>query len=143
MVVKEAGDDVGADGVARQFRRDGRRQPHRVQARVHLQSDATEGVGAVEACVVCMARLVGKMRGLIESLKGCMNIACMYSRAKLLIGTKLPGSPSDLNTGNRIEGATGCPNWCRPLRPLFHFLCSNLKANPVQSVPSGYFARFY
>ena len=43
----------------------------------------------------------------------------------------LPGSPSDLNTGNRIEGATGCPSWCRPLRPLFHFLCSNLKANPV------------
>ena len=24
--------------------------------------------------------------------------------------------------GNRIEGATGCPSWCRPLRPLFHFL---------------------
>ena len=23
--------------------------------------------------------------------------------------------------GNRIEGATGCPSWCRPLRPLFHF----------------------
>ena len=43
----------------------------------------------------------------------------------------VPGSPSDLNTGNRIEGATGCPRWCRPLRPLFHFLCSNLKANPV------------
>ena len=30
-----------------------------------------------------------------------------------------------------MEGATGCPSWCRPLRPLFHFLCSNLKANPV------------
>ena len=44
---------------------------------------------------------------------------------------KVPGSLSDLNTGNRIEGATGCPSWCRPLRPLFHFLCSNLKANPV------------
>ena len=24
--------------------------------------------------------------------------------------------------GNRIEGASGCPSWCRPLRPLFHFL---------------------
>ena len=24
--------------------------------------------------------------------------------------------------GNRIEGATGCPSWCRPLCPLFHFL---------------------
>ena len=24
--------------------------------------------------------------------------------------------------GNRIEGTTGCPSWCRPLRPLFHFL---------------------
>ena len=24
----------------------------------------------------------------------------------------LPGSPSDLNTGNRTEGATGCPSWC-------------------------------
>ena len=23
--------------------------------------------------------------------------------------------------GNRVEGATGCPSWCRPLRPLFHF----------------------
>ena len=23
--------------------------------------------------------------------------------------------------GKRIEGATGCPSWCRPLRPLFHF----------------------
>ena len=43
----------------------------------------------------------------------------------------LPGSPSDLNTGNGTEGATGCPSWCRPLRPLFHYLCSNLKANPV------------
>ena len=38
----------------------------------------------------------------------------------------VPGSPSDLNTGNRIESATGCPSWCRPLRPLFHFLCSIL-----------------
>ena len=45
--------------------------------------------------------------------------------------TEVPGSPSNLNTGNRIEGATGCPSWCRPLRPLFHFLCTNLKANPV------------
>ena len=25
--------------------------------------------------------------------------------------------------GKRIEGATGCPSWCRPLRPLFYFLC--------------------
>ena len=23
-------------------------------------------------------------------------------------------------------GATGCPSWCRPLHPLFHFLCSIL-----------------
>ena len=45
--------------------------------------------------------------------------------------SNVPGSPSDLNTGNGTEGATGCPSWCRPLRPLFHFLCSNLKANPV------------
>ena len=30
--------------------------------------------------------------------------------------TNVPGSPSDLNTGNRIEGSTGCPSWCRPLR---------------------------
>ena len=27
------------------------------------------------------------------------------------------------NTGNRTEGATGCPSWCRPLPPLFYFLC--------------------
>ena len=28
--------------------------------------------------------------------------------------------------GNIIEGVTGCPSWCRPLRPLFHILCSIL-----------------
>ena len=49
----------------------------------------------------------------------------------IVVKTYLPGSPSDLNTGNRIEGATSCPSWCRQFRPLFHFLCSNLKANPV------------
>ena len=59
----------------------------------------------------------------------------MYSGYQIIwhrIIKYVPGSPSDLNTGNRIEGATGCPSWCRPLRPLFHFLCSNLKANPVE-----------
>ena len=53
------------------------------------------------------------------------------SELPTLMRQQLQGSPSDLNTGNRIEGATGCPSWCRLLRPLFHFLCSNLKANPV------------
>ena len=28
-----------------------------------------------------------------------------------------------MDTGNRIEGATGCPSWCVPLHHLFHFLC--------------------
>ena len=43
----------------------------------------------------------------------------------------LPGSPSDLNTGNGIEGAMVCTSLGSLLRPLFYFLCSNLKANPV------------
>ena len=46
-------------------------------------------------------------------------------------GTDLPGSPSDLNTGNGTEGAMVCTSLGRLLRPLFYFLCSNLKANPV------------
>ena len=41
------------------------------------------------------------------------------------------GSPSDLNTGNGIEGAIVCTSLGSLLRPLFYFLCSNLKANPV------------
>ena len=28
----------------------------------------------------------------------------------------------DMKRRPGIEGATGCPSWCRPLRPLFHFL---------------------
>ena len=52
--------------------------------------------------------------------------------------SSVPGLPSDLNTGNRIEGATGCPSWCRPLRPLFR---SNLKANPVHYFGYGVVAR--
>ena len=47
----------------------------------------------------------------------------------------VPGSPSDLNTGNRIEGATGCPSWCRPLRPLFYFLCYIHFSLSVQQTP--------
>ena len=49
VVVAVPGDDVGADAVARQLGRDGRRQPHRPQARVHPQRDAAEGVRAVKA----------------------------------------------------------------------------------------------
>ena len=65
-----------------------------------------------------------------------LNIFSVRSvRARSLLSQPLlhtvPGTPSDLNTGNSTEGATGCPSWCRPLRPRFHFLCSNLKANPV------------
>ena len=37
-----------------------------------------------------------------------------------------------MNTGNRIEGAKRCPSRCRPLRPLFHFLCSVLYIHRVQ-----------
>ena len=43
----------------------------------------------------------------------------------------VPGSPSDLNTGNGTEGAIVCTSLGSLLRPLFYFLCSNLKANPV------------
>ena len=43
----------------------------------------------------------------------------------------LLGSPSDLNTGNGREGAMVCTSLGSLLRPLFYFLCSNLKANPV------------
>ena len=50
VVVVEARDHVGADGVARQLRRHRRRQPHRVQARVDAEGDAAEGVRAVEPC---------------------------------------------------------------------------------------------
>ena len=35
-----------------------------------------------------------------------------------MVDLLIPGSPSDLNTGNRIEGVTGCPSWCRPLAYL-------------------------
>ena len=38
------------------------------------------------------------------------------------------GSPSDLNTGNGTEGAMVCTSLGSLLRPLFYFLCSNLKA---------------
>ena len=51
VVVAVPGHDVGADAVARQLGRDGRRQPHRPQARVHPQRDAAEGVRAVKACI--------------------------------------------------------------------------------------------
>ena len=39
---------------------------------------------------------------------------------------RAPCGYGGLNTGNRSKGATGCPSWCRPLHPLFHFLCSIL-----------------
>ena len=44
----------------------------------------------------------------------------------------VPGSPSDLNTGNGTEGAMVYIILGSLLRPLFYFLCSNLKVNPVQ-----------
>ena len=48
---------------------------------------------------------------------------------------KVPGSPSDLNTGNGTEGAMVCTKLGSLLRPLFYFLCSNLKTNPVHFSP--------
>ena len=45
--------------------------------------------------------------------------------------SSVPGSPSDLNAGNGIEGAMVCTSLGSLLRPLFYFLCSNVKANPV------------
>ena len=46
-------------------------------------------------------------------------------------GSDVPGSPSDLNTGNGTEDAMVCTSLVSLLCPLFYFLCSNLKANPV------------
>ena len=43
----------------------------------------------------------------------------------------VPGSPSDLNTGNGTEGVMVCTSLGSLLLPLFYYLCSNLKANPV------------
>ena len=51
-----------------------------------------------------------------------------YPTETVLSNKILPGSPSDLNTGNGTEGAMVCTSLGSP---LFHFLCSNLKANPV------------
>ena len=48
--------------------------------------------------------------------------------------------PCGLNTGNRIEGAIGCPSWCRPLYPLLYMLCSILLIHRVQS-PSDLYIR--
>ena len=49
VIVVEAGYHVGAYAVARQLCRHGRRQPNRLQARVHPQRDAAVGALAVEA----------------------------------------------------------------------------------------------
>ena len=49
----------------------------------------------------------------------------------------VPGSPSYLNTGG-IDCAMVCTCLGSLLRPLFYFLCSNLKAKPVQCSWSGY-----
>ena len=51
-----------------------------------------------------------------------------------------------MNTGNRIEGATSCPSWCRPLCPLFQFLCSILFIHRVVlrcDLPSQQSAKIY
>ena len=50
----------------------------------------------------------------------------------------IPGSPLDLNTGNGTEGAMACTILGSLLRPLFYFLCSNLKAKPVHYLDSNY-----
>ena len=54
------------------------------------------------------------------------------------LALQIPGSPSDLNTGNGTEGAMVCTSLGRRLRPLFYFLCSNLKANPVQCISTAH-----
>ena len=59
------------------------------------------------------------------------------SRMHVLIRLFLPGSPSDMNTGNGIEGAVVCTSLGSLLGPLFDFLYSNLKANPVCIQCSG------
>ena len=52
----------------------------------------------------------------------------------LQVGAIVLGSPSDLNTGNGTEGAMVCTSLGSLLRPLFYFLCSNLKTNPVDVI---------
>ena len=59
-----------------------------------------------------------------------MNTAAILFRTPRVFA-HVPGSPSDLNTGNGTEGAMVCTSLGSLLRPLFYFLCSNLKANPV------------
>ena len=55
------------------------------------------------------------------------------SDLSLILSSILPGSPSDLNTGNGTEGAMVCTSLGSLLRPLCYLLCSNLKANPVHT----------
>ena len=55
------------------------------------------------------------------------------SDLSLILSSILPGSPSDLNTGNGTEGAMVCTSLGSLLRPLCYLLCSNLKANLVHT----------
>ena len=57
-----------------------------------------------------------------------------YCVAFVNSSSTIPGSPSDLNTGNGTEGAMVCTSLGSLLRPLFYFLCSNLKAYPVHMI---------
>ena len=95
-------------------------------------------------CMNAPSEKKGLVLGLISGVSSRKSVLCLGNAittetwAKMekphsVVQFKLPGSPSDLNTGNGTEGATGCPSWRRPLRPLFHFLCSNLKANTVDN----------
>ena len=62
---------------------------------------------------------------------GLRCVKIVLNRCIKLITKHIPGLPSDLNTGNGTEGALVCTSLGSLLRPLFYFLCSNLKANPV------------
>ena len=50
----------------------------------------------------------------------------------------LPCGYRGLDKGNGIEGAMVCTSLGSLLRPLFYFLCSFLKANPVQPADIGW-----
>ena len=74
--------------------------------------------GVNEEINACLGKLF------LPQVQPTSNYVCRFA-------IRVPGWPSDLNTGNGTEGAMVCTSLGSLLRPLFYFLCSNLKANPV------------
>ena len=85
-----------------------------------------EGARATTEYSICRKRLkrLGHCFWLLRHLANL----CFSNMLKIL-----PNLPSDFNTGNGTEGTMVCTSLGSLLRPLFYFMCSNLKANPVVS----------